>query len=75
MLTPRPPLPEMDDMELLLSVLEVLRHYRTRVHTPAEDQPDYLQVRTWVHQDAVAAADTLLRVARAKGYLDHYAKW
>lgn len=48
---------------VLVEALEVLRHYRTRVHTPT-DHEDWFSVRSMVNRDAMNAADKLLAYAK-----------
>lgn len=58
----------MTEDEALVAALEVLRHYRTRAHTPT-DHDGWLAVRSLVSIDAVAAADRLLAYAKQQRLL------
>lgn len=53
-----------DDIDaVLVEALEVLRHYRTRVHVPT-DSDDWCSVVSMVNRDAMNAADRLLAYAK-----------
>lgn len=58
----------MTEDEALVAALEVLRHYRTRAHTPT-DHDGWLAVRSLVSIDAVAAADRLMAYAKQQRLL------
>jgi hypothetical protein len=55
-------------MVMLADACQIIAHYRSRVHLPADD--GYLRVATNVSQAAADAADRLVNAARKAGLID-----